>query len=129
MAQKFDAKDRKEGTDYQIASMKNRIIRCTQGLFGSQSLLYSVYVFSQKVPLYIPTSSGRLKVEAGSYARADRRDLNGSSGLFLWYGKHQCTGVLGSAIDAVVGDAHFDARTRVVGAGVGVDLKPGGIAA
>ena len=62
MAQKFDAKDRKEGTDYQIASMKNRIIRCTQGLFGSQSLLYSVYVFSQKVPLYIPTSSGRLNL-------------------------------------------------------------------
>ena len=62
IAQKFDAKDRKEGTDYQIAIMKNRIIRCTQGLFGSQSLLYSVYVFSQKVPLYIPTSSGSLNV-------------------------------------------------------------------
>ena len=44
MAQKFDAKDRKEGTDYQIASMKNRIIRCTQGLFGSQSLIVATLV-------------------------------------------------------------------------------------
>ena len=67
MAQKCDAKDRKEGTDYPIASMKNRIIRCTQGLFGSQSLLYLVCVFSQKVPLYIPMSSGRVKVSIPAF--------------------------------------------------------------
>ena len=47
--------------------MKHRIIRCTQGLFGSQSLLYSVSVFSQKVPLYIPTSSGSLKLVCCPY--------------------------------------------------------------
>ena len=60
-AQKFYAKGRKEGTNYQIASVKHRIILSTQGLFGSQSLLHLVSVFSQKVSLYVPMSSGSLK--------------------------------------------------------------------
>jgi len=30
--------------DYQIVNMKNRIIRCTQGLFGSQSLIVATLV-------------------------------------------------------------------------------------
>ncbi|OQB39298.1 MAG: hypothetical protein BWY09_01147 [Candidatus Hydrogenedentes bacterium ADurb.Bin179] len=60
IAQKFDTKCRKEGTDYQIANIEHRIVRCIQGLFGSQSLIYSVYGFSQKVPSLIPRSSGSL---------------------------------------------------------------------
>jgi len=44
IAQKFDTKCRKEGTDYQIANIEHRIVRCIQGLFGSQSLIVATLV-------------------------------------------------------------------------------------
>ncbi len=62
--------------------MKNRIISCTQGLFGSQSLLYSVYVFSQKVPLYIPTSSGSLKLHSCHYPHLLAMNSSGKKRMF-----------------------------------------------
>jgi len=88
-------KSRKEGTDHKIANMKHRRVRCTQGLFGGQSLLYAVYVFSQKVPSYIPQSSGSLKLDTArsrSTCQAQFPDQQGvfpnpGNDDFFFYGK------------------------------------------